>query len=184
MDTAKLKKFAQNARRSLIEQVAAKLTKVLAEESLARRENPSAVKQLQKQIADHGEEQVVERVAYTWFNRFCALRFMDVNEYVTSSKIVSPSEGHTQPEILSEALAGHIDEDMVSEKVQSRVFKLLSGEETSEDAQGDAYRLLLVAACNHWHAAMPFMFEKIADYTELLMPDDLLSSNSILAYTR
>jgi hypothetical protein len=55
---------------------------------------------------------VVERVAYTWFNRFCALRFMDVNRY-TRIGVVSPAEGQFQPEILAEAKMGHIDEEMV-----------------------------------------------------------------------
>ena len=65
METATLKKFARFARRSLMEQVAAKLALVLAEHSAARRENANAVEKLEKQIKDHGEEQVVEQVAYT-----------------------------------------------------------------------------------------------------------------------
>jgi hypothetical protein len=81
MDTTKLKKFAQYARRSLLEQVSGKLKLVLAEDSAARRERPKAVEHLQSEIAKHGEERVIDRAAYIWFNRFCALRFMDVNRY-------------------------------------------------------------------------------------------------------
>ncbi|WP_211340414.1 hypothetical protein [Prosthecochloris vibrioformis] len=81
METTKLKRFAQFARRALIEQVSAKLKLVLAENSAARRESTEAVKKLEEAIKGHGKEQVIERVAYIWFNRFCALRFMDVNRY-------------------------------------------------------------------------------------------------------
>lgn len=183
MDTSKLKKFAQFARRTLGEQVGAKLALVLSEGSAARRESPAAVKKLEEAIKDHGKAWVTERVAYIWFNRFCALRFMDVNRY-TRIGIVSPAEGQFQPEILLEAKMGHIDEEMVPAKTQQLVADLLAGKSPSHDAQGEAYRLLVVAACNAWHQAMPFLFERIDDYTELLMPDDLLSGNSILAYTR
>ncbi len=183
LETSKLKKFAQFARRSLIEQVTAKLKLVLAPESAARREHPSAVQKLEEAIKDSDQGQVIERVAYTWFNRFCALRFMDVNRY-NPVGVVSPTEGQFQPEVLAEAKMGHIDEDRVSDRVRYKVFALLEGRTPSADPQGEAYRLLVVAACNHWHKAMPFLFERIEDYTELLMPDDLLSGNSILAYTR
>lgn len=183
METAKLKKFAQFARRSLIEQVSAKLKLVLAENSAARRESVAAIKKLDDAIHQHGKEQVIERVAYIWFNRFCALRFMDVNRY-TRIGVVSPAEGQFQPEILAEAKMGHIDEELIDEKTRQLIFDLLSGKAPSDDAQGEAYRKLVVAACNHWNRPMPFLFERIEDYTELLMPDDLLSGNSILAYTR
>ena len=183
METAKLRKFAQFARRSLIEKVGAKLKLVLAEESPARRESPSAIKKLEEAIAEQGKEQVVERVAYIWFNRLVALRFMDVNRY-NRIGVVSPAEGQFQPEILADAKMGHIDEEMVVENTRKRVFALLDGKMPSQDPQGEAYRLLVVAACNYWYSAMPFLFERIDDYTELLMPDDLLSGNSILAYTR
>ena len=97
METAKLKKFAQFARRSLLEQISAKLKLVLAENSTARRENPTVIAEIEKAIRNQpavgskGKEptdgwkltadSLVERVAYIWFNRFCALRFMDVNRY-------------------------------------------------------------------------------------------------------
>lgn len=183
MEISKLKKFAQFARRSLLEQVTAKLKLVLADESPARRERPQAIKKLEEAVTDQGKEQVIERVAYIWFNRFCALRFMDVNRY-NRIGIVSPAEGQFQPEILADAKMGHIDEEMVSESTRQKIFTLLDGKTPSQDPQGEAYRLLVVAACNYWYSAMPFLFERIDDYTELLMPDDLLSGNSILAYTR
>jgi len=184
METLKLKRFAQFARRSLLEQVSTKLKLVLAENSAARRERAEAIKKLEEAIKGHGKEQVIERVAYIWFNRFCALRFMDVNRY-NRVNVVSPADpGQFQPEILAEAKMGHIDEEMVHDKVRQQIFALLDGKAPSRDPQGEAYRLLVVAACNFWNKAMPFLFQRIDDYTELLMPDDLLSGNSILAYTR
>lgn len=183
MDTGKLKSFAQFARTSLIEQVGLKLDTVLDEESLARRESAKAVKALERAIAANNREHVIERVAYIWFNRFCALRFMDVNRY-TRVGIVSPADGQFQPEILAEAKMGHIDEDMVPATVRQEIQALLANRSPSRDPQGEAYRLLVVAACRDWHRNMPFLFQPIDDYTELLLPDDLLSGNSILAYTR
>lgn len=183
MDTSKLKKFAQFARRTLREQISAKLALVRASGSAARREHPESVNRLEEAIKHSSEEQVIERVAYTWFNRFCALRFMDVNRY-TRIGVVSPTEGQFQPEILAEAKMGHIDEGMVSPKTRQKIADLLAGKAPSHDPQGEAYRLLVVAACNAWHQSMPFLFERIDDYTELLMPDDLLSGSAILAYTR
>ncbi len=183
METRRLKRFAQYARRSLQEQISGKLEVVLAADSGARRENAKAIQQLGKAIHQQGEEQVVERVAYIWFNRFCALRFMDVNRY-SRIGVISPAHGQFQPEILAEAKMGHIDETMVQDKTRQQIYDLLDGKIPSPDPQTEAYRLLIVAVCNYWHQAMPFLFQRIDDYTELLMPDDLLSGDSILAYTR
>ena len=183
MDTTKLKKFAQNARRQLIDQVTIKLSHVLEDGSAARRENSEAVKELESQINASTREQVIEKVAYTWFNRFCALRFMDANHY-TSIGAVSPPEGFTQPEILAEAKQHHIDGSLDSFIDRDVVFDLLEGRTPSGDPQQEAYRLLLVAVCNYYNSVMPFLFERITDYTELLMPDDLISDSSILAEVR
>jgi hypothetical protein len=179
MNTNELKKFAQAARRQLMEQVEARLKLVLQRDSAEIREKERVVRDLREQIAKTSRDAVVERVAYIWFNRFCALRFMDVNRY-TKVGTVSPAEGFSQPEILQEAKQGHIDKDLPLK--QQKIFDLLGrpGEAVSADPQQEAYRLLLVAACNSYHKLMPFMFEWITDYTELLMPEDLLSENSIL----
>lgn len=182
MDTNALKKFAQAARNLLLEQVEVRLTQVLSVGSAARREHPRAVGVLEAAIAARGQQAVVEQVAYTWFNRFSALRFMDMNGY-TSTRTVSPADGQTRPELLSEAMAGHIDEG-VPATTAARIRALLDGASPSDDPQGEAYRLLLVAACNQWHETLPFLFERIDDYTELLMPADLLSATSILARVR
>jgi hypothetical protein len=83
--------------------------------------------------------------------------------------------------MLADAKAGHVDVDVVGEKGRDRVIGLLSGSVVSGDAQGEAFKLLLAAYCNHWAGPMPFMFERSGDFTELLVPDDLLSDRSIVA---
>lgn len=178
MDTNALKRFAQAARNLLIGQVTAKLDLVLAEGAAARREHPRAVKDLENALRTSGRTQVVEQVAYTWFNRFTALRFMDANGY-TPVRVVSPADGQTRPELLAEAAAGNL-----SDGAPAEVSALLEGRVPSNDPQAEAYRLLLVHACNAWHGPMPFLFEELDDYTELLMPEDLLSQTSILARLR
>ena len=178
MDTNALKKFAQAARNLLIDQVGSKLELVLDPASPARREHPLAMRDLDSAIVKLGKVQVVEQVAYTWFNRFTALRFMDANGYTTAG-IVSPGEGQTRPEVLAEAMAGNLPDS-----APASISALLDGRTPSPDPQAEAYRQLLVLTCNEWHKPMPFLFEELDDYTELLMPEDLLSQTSILAEMR
>jgi len=175
METGKLKKFAQWARRYLRDQVGNKLEQILETDSAETRMS-RAVKELKDEVNKHGKEQVIEKVAYLWFNRFCAFRFMDANGY-NRTAIVSPAEGMTLPEILQEAKQGYVNDEYSIDK--AKLSALLA-----ESKQDEAYRMLIVAACNHQSQIMPFMFEKIADYTELLMPVDLLSESSILHETR
>eukprot|EP01043_Picozoa_sp_COSAG02_P106493 COSAG02_NODE_42496_length_384_cov_0.680702_1_plen_93_part_10 len=77
-DTGSLKRFATEARTELLKQIGIRVSTVLAEGSLARRENGSVVTQLETLIDDIGQQRVIEQVAYTWFNRFIALRYMDI----------------------------------------------------------------------------------------------------------
>ncbi|WP_024482436.1 BREX-1 system adenine-specific DNA-methyltransferase PglX [Cellulophaga baltica] len=179
MNTNQLKRFAQEARIKLIDQIGAKLEKVLTSDSIALREKAGHLKKLQEAINKTSRQEVIDTVAYTWFNRFVALRFMDVNGYEPLGiSVVSPVEGGTLPVILQEAKQGAIPEEL---KVnQQRVYDLLDGKISSSDAQNEAYVALLVGACNHLNTVFPFLFEKIDDYAELLLPDDLISSFSII----
>jgi hypothetical protein len=182
MDTNRLKTFAQRTRTDLMGQVSRKLDAVLAPESDARREAPEAIRTLEGRIAALGRAGVVEQVAYTWFNRFTALRYMDVNGYLTPM-VVSPTPDRTRPEILDQAAAGAIP-DHVRAPIATRVRDLLEGRAPSREPQVEAYRLLLVAACNDLSRVMPFLFEAIADYTELLMPNELLAADGWVARMR
>ncbi|BCW66055.1 hypothetical protein NicSoilB4_08180 [Arthrobacter sp. NicSoilB4] len=182
MDLSLLRGFAAGVRVELVGVVGARLAGVLLPGSVERVEFPEAVRRLESVVARSGRDVVVDQVAYTWFNRLVALRFMDVNGY-TGVGVVSPAGGAVagQPEVLADAKAGHIDVEVVGEKVRDRVIGLLSGSVVSGDAQGEAFKLLLAAYCNHWAGPMPFMFERTGDFTELLVPDDLLSDRSIVA---
>ncbi|MBD1543938.1 BREX-1 system adenine-specific DNA-methyltransferase PglX [Arthrobacter sp. IA7] len=182
MDLSLLRGFAAGVRVELVGVVGARLAGVLLPGSVERVEFPEAVRRLEGVIARLGRDVVVDQVAYTWFNRLVALRFMDVNGY-TGVGVVSPAGGAVtgQPEVLADAKAGHVDAGVVGEKVRDRVIGLLSGSVVSRDGQGEAYKLLLAAYCNRWAGPMPFMFERSGDFTELLVPDDLLSERSIVA---
>ncbi|SHF69865.1 Type II restriction/modification system, DNA methylase subunit YeeA [Bacteroides luti] len=181
MNTNSLKSFAAEARIKLIDQITRKLDFVLTHDTAELRGKQTEIAQLNHKIKQIGREQVIETVAYTWFNRLMALRFMDANGY-TLPKVVTPLPGMTNPEILQNALAGHIEADFHLDR--NRLNDLLDGRTASTDAHTEAYKMLIVAACNHWYTAMPFMFERISDYTELLLPDDLLSDYSIVADIR
>jgi len=181
MDTTALKNFAQEARRQLLGQVAARLEQVLTTDSAALREKEAAIKQLRAKVEEHGKQPIIAEVAYTWFNRLCALRYMDVNHY-TRVGVVSPAGGFTQPEILQQAKQGLFDPDWQLDR--KRVTGLLNGSVPSPDGDQEAYRLLLVAACNSYNRQMDFLFTAIQDEAELLMPEDLLSNQSVLQAVR
>lgn len=186
MDTKPLERFATQARRDLLSYVDARATAVLAAGSVARAERPEVVRKLEAEITAHGREHVIDKVAYTWFNRIIALRFMDARRY-TAAGIVSPAQGqtHGQPEILTEAKRGNLDADVVNNKTTAEtILGLLDGTRRSTDAEGEAYALLLTEYCRHWHKSMPFMFEREGDYTELLVPTGLLADGAILSTAR
>ena len=128
-------------------------------------------KELVDQIRSKGYTQVMEEVAYTWFNRFIALRFMEVNNYLPSHiRVFSDSTGAFKPEILSDVL--HLDlPGLNREKVAEYI--------ESNDTEG-LYRYLLLTQCNALNDPLPRMFEKMGGYTELLFPNNILKSDSVL----
>ncbi|MCZ4566981.1 BREX-1 system adenine-specific DNA-methyltransferase PglX [Rhodococcus erythropolis] len=186
MDTKPLESFAKAARRELIVAVEARVSTVLDTGSVARSERSQTVRLLESVIADHGREHVIDRVAYTWFNRLIALRFMDARGY-TDAGIVSPASGqaHGQPEILADAKRGDVNTDVVTNaSAHEAIVGLLDGTRRSTDAEGEAYALLLTEYCRHWHKSLPFMFEAEGAYTELLVPSGLLADGALLSRAR
>ena len=127
--------------------------------------------QLISQIRSKGYTQVMEEIAYTWFNRFIALRFMEVNNYLpTHIRVFSDASGAFKPEILSNAL--HLDLDGLDmEKVSDLIEK---------NQSEDLYRYLLLTQCNALSSALPRMFETMGSYTELLLPNNILRQDGIL----
>lgn len=185
MNTNILKKFAQETRRKLMQQVAAKLEQVLHTDSSALREKAKQVQKLRQAIEQSSKEQIIDHVAYTWFNRLMALRFMDVNDYQPLRMgIITPTPGFTLPELLEQAKQGTIPSELTEGSnplvKEALINDLLDGKVPSNNPQNEIYTLLLVGACNHLSQLFPFLFEKIEDYSELLLPDDLISELSIV----
>lgn len=170
-NTAALKTFAQQTRAKLLSLIQTKLQFVLKADSAELRGYEAQIDKLRREIASKTEKNVVEEAAYTWFNRVMALRFMDANGY-NAPMIVSPATGQTRPEILQDAMGGNIDDEL----------KLSEEDKLLPEAK--LYRCLLIAVCNHNNSSMPFLFERIADYSELLLPDDLLSEQSFVTDIR
>ena len=130
-------------------------------------------RELVEQIRQKGYTQVMEEVAYTWFNRFIALRFMEVNNYLPShTRVFSDSTGAFKPEILEEAM--HLDLPGLE---KDKVLTLLERNQTE-----DLYRYLLLTQCNALNEALPGMFERMGGYTEMLLPNNILRHDSVLGH--
>lgn len=184
MDKNAIKKFAVWARTELIARVSLKGVEYgIAEENIEDANadsvggkvlNVDEKKQRQALIAeikDKGYKQVMEEVAYTWFNRFSALRFMEVNGYLPSHvRVFTDEENNFKPQIIAEAI--HLDLDGIN---MEKVYELKEAEKTEE-----LYKYLLIVQCNALNKILPGMFQKIADYTELLLPDNLLREGSVI----
>ncbi len=179
VNTNLLKNFAQQTRIRLLDAIEDKLKYVLNGDSAVLRDYSEPIEKLKKDVDRMGRRALTDKVTYTWFNRLMALRFMDANDYQPLGlRVISPIEGHTQPEILNEALQGRIPEELQVDR--RKINNLLDGRITVANPQNEAYRMLLTASCNHLNGLFPFLFEKINDYTELLLPDDLISELSII----
>ena len=184
MDKNAIKKFAVWARTELIARVSLKGVEYGITEDNIEDANADSVggkvltadekKQRQALIAeinDKGYKQVMEEVAYTWFNRFSALRFMEVNGYIPSHvRVFTDEENNFKPQIITEAI--HLDLDGLD---MEKVYALKEAEKTEE-----LYKYLLIVQCNALNKILPGMFQKIADYTELLLPDNLLREGSVI----
>lgn len=190
MNKGAIKKFATNARNKLMDAVEQKafelgITKDQVKEPEVYQDgfliNQKFYKQyeikqrekLLQEIGQKGYGQVMEEVAYTWFNRFIALRFMEVNDYLpTGVRIFSSIEpGKTEPDAVTEVMMLVEDLDLDEQKV----YEL---QDANDEA--DLFKYILVKQCNKLSEIMPLMFEQIADYTELLLPNQLLAETSVI----
>jgi hypothetical protein len=181
MNTNQLKKFAQAARTKLIEQVGAKLDYVLTHDTAELRGKANTLKKLNEAVSKNGKANVIDKVAYTWFNRLVALRYMDANGYQPiGMSVITPANttNSVSPELLDAAHGGSIPSDLNVDRKQ--ILDLLDGRIASSNPDNEVFRILLVAVCNQLHGIFPFLFERIDDYTELLLPDDLTSPFSII----
>ena len=184
MDKNAIKKYAVWARRELISRVSQKALQYgIAENEYADRNADSVNGKLLtaeekhqraaliEQINKNGYEQVMEEVAYTWFNRFCALRFMEVNGYLpTHIRVFTDDDNHFKPQILDEA----INLNLPGLKLE-KVYEL-----KNENREEELFKYLIIVQCNALNSVLPGMFQKISDYTELLFPDNLLRQGSVI----
>ncbi len=189
MNTKQLEKYAPAARKAFIASVTAQAAKmgVTAKETLpakvegdvllvAGQAYPSAMAEprtkLVQRIAADGFEPTMDAIAYTWFNRLAAIRYMELHGYLDHGyRVLSHPEGEGRPEILDRAA----DLDMPGLDSAKVIELKLDGAKDEE-----LYRLLLLAQCNALHQAMPFLFEQIGDETELLLPANLLHTDSLV----
>lgn len=184
MNKNAIKKFATEARRELISRVGQRALRYGISDKEIGNPNDDSVgghllsstekKQraaLIEQIKEKGYEQVMEEVAYTWFNRFSALRFMEVNGYLpTRVRVFTDENNAFKPQILTEAI--HMELDGLD------MEKVYTYKEANDD--DELYKYLLITQCNALNSVLPGMFQKIADYTELLFPDNLLREGSVV----
>lgn len=186
MNKNAIQKYAVWARNELIEQIEQRAYQYGISENGYGEENStvisgrvlSADEKRQRtafvhEIQKHGYQQAIEEVAYTWFNRFVALRFMEVNDYLpTHIRVFSDASGSFNPEILKDVL--HLELDGLD---KAKVSELLNANKTEE-----LYRYLLLTQCNALNAALPEMFEQMGSYTEMLLPNNILKQDSVLAH--
>lgn len=194
MNKSAIKNFAVNARRKLIDAVSQKAyglgISIDEIKELEEVSNGSRIKinndyvyltnietehreKLIEQIEYKGYEQVIEEVAYTWFNRIIAIRFMEINEYLpTRIRVLSSEdENKIEPDAVTEAL------DLVDELNLDR--EKIYNYQDNNDTEG-LFKYIFIKQCNALGKIMPVMFEKIQDYTELLLPDNLLVEGSVI----
>ena len=186
MNKNAIQKFAIWARNELIAQVSQRAYQYGIDEfgfgdasadtlngRLLTAEEKSQRQELIKQLKEKGYQQVMEEVAYTWFNRFIALRFMEVNGFLPSHiRVFSDASGAFKPEILNDVL--HLDlPGLDSGKVAAYI--------ESNDTEA-LYRYLLLTQCNALNSALPVMFERMGGYTEMLLPNNILRQDSVLGH--
>ena len=185
MDKTAIKTFAINSRKKLMEDVEYKMSLVgidkdniyepissangietyqlggstnnIYDNDISKRER------LVKEVKQKGFENVVEEVAYTWFNRIIAIRFMEINNFLPTKTRVLSSEtaGKIEPDIITEAL--DVDLDYTQED-KELIFKL-----KDENKLDELFRFLFIKQCNKLNEILPGLFEKTDDYLELLL---------------
>jgi type II restriction/modification system DNA methylase subunit YeeA len=181
VNTAALKSFAPAVRRQLMEAVGRKLDVVLAAQTPDYRTTFARQVEALRKLAHADRQGLIERVAYTWFNRLAALRYLDAKSWHPFRvRVLTPATPEeTQPELLRVMRTGALPEELQRYADVVRLNDLLDGRIPSDDAQGEVYRHLVLAACRFYHSLLPDLFERLDDETELLLPDDLLTEHSV-----
>jgi len=187
--TSQLSKHAPEARRAFIAAVSAQAARFGITESgiepaevqgdlllvggqACPKEHAAPRQQLVERIEAQGFAQAIEAVAYTWFNRLVAIRYMELHGYFDHGyRVLSHPENQGRPEILDHAA----DIDLPGLDRAKAMELKLDGTQDEE-----LYRLLLKAQCNALHEAMPYLFAKVGAGDELLLPANLLHTDSLI----
>lgn len=186
MNKIAIKKFAVSARIMLIQAVTQKAFEYEVTENGKNDPSQAAVNgqsltsaeqsqraQLIAQIQAKGFASTMEEAAYTWFNRFIALRFMEVNNYLPShTRIFSDEDGNFKPEVLTDAV--NLEIDGLDKEL---VLELLEQQQNEQ-----LYQYIVITQCNALNEGLPEMFERIGGWTELLFPKNLLREDSVIAH--
>ncbi|MFW5931126.1 MAG: SAM-dependent methyltransferase, partial [Desulfosalsimonas sp.] len=188
MDTSQIKAYAPQARNDFIRAVTERANRygifgddniekavfegdvaMIGDRAVSRKQGELREK-LAARVRQQGFEMVIRSMAYTWFNRFVALRYMELHDYLDHGmRVLSDPNGSDVPEILSRVA----DVDLPGLDREKALELRLAGNRDNE-----LYRMLIVAQCNALHQSMPFLFEPVDSETELLLPDNLLNSDS------
>ncbi|AZV57829.1 BREX-1 system adenine-specific DNA-methyltransferase PglX [Clostridium sp. AWRP] len=195
MDKNTLKSFAIETRNELIDKIKVKArqygiekdsvknSKIVSSDSivingrtLSKDEKLQREKLIKKieiinEKGEDGYSSVIEEVAYTWFNRFTALRFMEVNNYMPTRvrPLSSTTPGSVEPDLIKEASNVDLPVD------KQKIYKL----NLNNDIEA-LFKYMIIVQCNSLSTILPFMFEKIGHYTELLLPDGLLNEGAFV----
>lgn len=190
MDTSQLKRYATQARRDFRDAVSARAKRIgvneteiqsytvrgdllIVGEQTFPREYKQAFDALYREVHIRGFDGLVDEIAYTWFNRFVALRFMELHDYFPHGlRVLSSTDEDPTPQILRNPLQLQFSHGFNKTKAQE-LFEAGNKEE-------ELYRMVLIAQCNELNTIMPFLFERVSDLSELLLPDNLLASDSII----
>ena len=184
MDKNAIKKYAVWARNELISRVSQKALQYGISEKETDYDDVQSIngvvlssdernqrRSLIAKIKKDGYNQAMEEASYTWFNRFIALRYMEVNGYIPSRvRVFTDDENAFKPQIIDEAI--HLEIDGLD---MEKVYEFKEGNKTDE-----LYKYLLITQCNALGKVLPGMFTKISDYTQLLFPDNLLREGSVI----
>lgn len=196
MNKSKLKSYAPQARKDFIAMVTGRAAQLGLSESAGKLQIedclvqgevaviggqafPARIAQQRAKLIERlrreGFAHTMDAVAYTWFNRFAALRYLELHNYLGhGQRVLSSVTAGGLPDVLTHAL----------ELVESGELPGITSPEVASlklaSKDGELYKRLLVAQCNALSSAMPFLFEKIDDETELLLPDNLLRTDSVI----
>ena len=178
MDLNRIKKFAQGSRRKLISQIESRLEYVLGHDDAYLRAHAKEKAIIQELHERKGRKHLLEELAYTWFNRLAALRYMDAKGFFPV-RVVTPAAGETQPQILAEVKAGRFADQI--QTARSQINDYLDGRVQTPEPEREAYKAALLAWCNAMGEVLPFLFTTVEDWAALLLPTDLLSRDSIVS---